>query len=33
VIDKLMPVDCYGNEGFNYRRFSLQVPDDMLDTP
>lgn len=33
VIDKLMPVDCYGNEGFNYRRFSLQVPEEMLDHP
>ena len=33
VIDKLMPVDCYGNHDFNYRRFKLKVPEEMLDHP
>ena len=33
VIDKLMPVDCYGNQDFNYRGFSLQVPEEMMDHP
>ncbi len=33
VIDKLMPVDCYGNEGFEYGSFKLEVPSPMLDHP
>ncbi|NQT39401.1 MAG: hypothetical protein HQ581_18025 [Planctomycetes bacterium] len=33
VIDKLMPVDCYGNEGFNYRGITLEVPEEMMDHP
>ena len=33
VIDKLMPVDCYGNEGFEYGSFKLQVPTPMLEHP
>lgn len=33
VIDKLMPVDVYGNEGMEQRGFKLQVPEEMLDHP
>lgn len=33
VIDKLMPVDVYGNEGMKWAGFKLQVPDEMLDHP
>jgi uncharacterized membrane protein len=33
VIDKLMPVDCYGNEGFEYGSFKLEVPAPMFDHP
>ena len=33
VIDKLMPVDVYGNEGVKYGGFKLQVPEEMLDHP
>lgn len=33
VIDKLMPVDCYGNQDFNYGSFGLEVPDEMLQHP
>lgn len=33
VIDKLMPVDVYGNEGVKWGGFKLQVPEEMLDHP
>ncbi len=33
VIDKLMPVDVYGNEGMEQRGFKLQVPEEMLEHP
>jgi uncharacterized membrane protein len=33
VIDKLMPVDCYGNEGMKWSGFKLQIPEEMLDHP
>ncbi|MCX6874387.1 MAG: glutamine amidotransferase [Verrucomicrobia bacterium] len=33
VIDKLMPVDVYGNEGMKWSGFKLQVPEEMLDHP
>ena len=33
VIDKLMPVDVYGNEGVKWGGFKLQVPAEMLDHP
>jgi uncharacterized membrane protein len=33
VIDKLMPVDVYGNEGYKYGSFGLEVPDEMLSHP
>lgn len=33
VIDKLMPVDVYGNEGIKWSSFKLQVPDEMFDHP
>lgn len=33
VIDKLMPVDVYGNEGTNAGSFGLQVPEDALAHP
>lgn len=33
VIDKLMPVDVYGNEGVKWSSFKLQVPDGMLEHP
>ena len=33
VIDKLMPVDCYGNEGFEYGAFKLEVPQEMSGHP
>jgi uncharacterized membrane protein len=33
VIDKLMPVDVYGNEGVKWSSFKLQVPEEMLEHP
>ena len=33
VIDKLMPVDVYGNEGMKQQAFKLLVPEEMLDHP
>ena len=33
VIDKLMPVDVYGNEDIKYGGFKLQVPPEMFDHP
>jgi uncharacterized membrane protein len=33
VIDKLMPADCYGNEGFNYSSIALEVPEEMQEHP
>ena len=33
VIDKLMPVDVYGNEGYDSGFFGLKVPEDALDHP
>ena len=33
VIDKLMPVDCYGNMDFHYGSITLEVPEEMLDHP
>ncbi|MFN0127885.1 MAG: glutamine amidotransferase [Verrucomicrobiales bacterium] len=33
VIDKLMPVDVYGNQDIKYGSFKLQVPEEMFDHP
>ena len=33
VIDKLMPVDVYGNEGVKWTPFKLKVPEEMLEHP
>ncbi|MFK7852022.1 MAG: glutamine amidotransferase [Akkermansiaceae bacterium] len=33
VIDKLMPVDVYGNEGWDSGFFGVKVPEDALDHP
>ena len=33
VIDKLMPVDVYGNEGMKWSAFKLRVPPEMLEHP
>ena len=33
VIDKLMPVDCYGARDYTYNRFQLQIPEQAFDHP
>jgi uncharacterized membrane protein len=33
IIDKLMPVEVYGNEGVDHGAFTLEVPTEMLDHP